>query len=178
MEDIPYIYVVTALLLASLVSVTIWSRRSLLWRALALAVGTALIGLAYISLVDLLSRPKPAAMEFSYLDVEEFEVVYADWTEGVAIYLLVRIPDEPEPRFYRLPWKVSLAEQLQEAMQEAGDEKADLKMSNPFFDPDVEDRERLFYATPQPSPARKGEQRVDPTQFVPSDESGSYGVVK
>ena len=178
MEDIPYIYVILALLFAALVSITIWSRRSLFWRAGALVIGTALIALAYVSLIDLLSKPKPTEMEFSYHDVEEFEVVYADWTEGVAIYLLLRVPNEPEPRFYRLPWKISLAEELQQAMQEAGEENVELKMNNPFFDPDVEDRERLFYATPQPSPPRKGEQRTDPTRFVPEEERGVYGIDK
>ena len=107
--------------------------------------------------------------------VAEFDVLYADWIEGEAIYLLVQIPGEIEPRFYRLPWSIKRAEDLQEAMTEAGEREVDLKIGNPFFDPDVEDRERLFYAKPQRSPPRKGTLRIVPAKFDPNDPKPYYG---
>jgi len=172
MESLPYLYAALALLFAVLVSLVIWARRSLRWRLAGLAVGAFAILFAYFALADLLSRPKPVALEFAHSDVRDFELLYADWTEGEGIYVLLRVPGTAEPRYYRLPWAVTRAEQLQLAITEAAKLHGDLRMGNPFFDPDLEERKRLFYAAPPPPRAPKGGQveevlRYDPNEPIP-----------
>ena len=176
MFNIPYIFAVLVVLFATLITVAIWSRRSLFWRAGCLLVGTATMAVGYVALVDLLSRPKPTMLEFRHQNFEDFEILYTDWTEGEGIYLLLRVPGEAEPRYYALPWKLETAEKLQEAIVEAGEKKTELRVGNPFFDADVEDRERLFYSTPQRAAARKGLREVNPTKFDPEAEQPRYGV--
>ena len=176
MFNIPYIFAVLVLLFAALITVTIWSRRSLFWRAGCLLVGAVTMAVGYVALVDLLSRPKPTMLEFRHQSFEDFEILYTDWTEGEGIYLLLRLPGEAEPRYYALPWNIATAERLQEAIEEAGEKKTELRVGNPFFDPDVEDRERLFYTTPQSAAARKGLRDVDPTKFDPEAEKRRYGA--
>ena len=70
------------------------------------------------------------------------------------------------------------SEKLQEAMAKAGEEKTELRIGNPFFDPDIEDRKRLFYTTPQQAAARKGLREVRPAIFDPKAESPVYGEKK
>ena len=75
--------------------------------------------LAYASLVDLLSRPKPIDLEWWQRNAEEATVLGAKLEENRGIHLWLQLPDVAEPRAYVLPWDRETAERLQEAQREA-----------------------------------------------------------
>jgi len=166
MADIPYLYVAVVALVAALVGIAVWSRRGLRWRSSALALGALLLAVNYVALVDLLSRPKPAALEFRHIDPQTLKVLYADWVENSGIFLLLELPDADEPRYYRLPWHASTAQQLQQVMRGVQAEpNSELRMNNPFLMPDEEEREQLFHAAPQPPPPLKRPREPQPADF-------------
>jgi len=109
-------------------------------------------------------------------DVEEFEVAYADLNPGKSIHLLLRVPGDAEPRLYELPWHPIVAAELQQAMATAEAEQVPVRTGPHLFEVDLEDRDRLFYATPMAALPNKGQQRFEPTQFVPSDSTTMYGA--
>ena len=83
--------------------------------------------------------------------------------EGKAIYLWLALPDEEEPRAYRLPWSTAKAEQLEEAKRRAGEagNSGTVKVRRPFVDESGEEvPDQMFYAPAQaaspPKPAEPG----------------------
>ena len=146
----PILYAGFAALAAALASLAVWSRRSLAVRAGAVALLAMTLGVAYFAYSDLLSRPKPAALELRRLNVEEADVLAAALREDEGIYLWLKLPGFSEPRYYVMPWNRRLAEELQEAMREADREGAGLRMRLPF-EPSLETRDvPRFYPLPQP----------------------------
>jgi hypothetical protein len=137
--------VVIALGLAIL---TVWSRRRLALRFLAVFAAALFMPVAYGAMSELLSRPKPARLEWVRAQAEEAKVLAADMQENVAIYLWLRLPGESEPLAYVLPWSEEAAKQLQGAMRKAEGEKSEVRMRAPFKrNPDQQ--AKLFYAPPQ-----------------------------
>ena len=65
----------------------------------------------------LLGLPKPVEIELRATG----EATLVSWTmqEGVAIWVWVTYPGDPEPMSYRLPWESSQAQQLYEATSRA-----------------------------------------------------------
>lgn len=149
MSGLPIFYIVFVALVAALGLITVWSRRRVAYRvgSVALLVIVAVVG--YGAFNDLLSRPKPAALELNRAAVDEAEALGAALREGHGIYLWLRLPDVIEPRYYVLPWRLRVAEELQEAMREAERNRTGLIMRLPF-ESGLEDREApRFYAVPQ-----------------------------
>jgi hypothetical protein len=152
MAGFPHLYVAFISLAAGLAILAVWSRRRLIVRAGATAMLVLTVALAWLGLADLLSRPKPAALEFIHPGIEEAPVIAAAVREGEGIYLWLKIEGIVEPRYYVLPWKLEVAEQLQEAMRRAERNRVPLIMRLPFdaFDDSVEDRgSPRFYALPR-----------------------------
>lgn len=149
MWALPAFYAVFMVLSAALSLVAVWSRRRLVFRAGSVALLALTAVVAYGAFNDLLSRPKPAALEFSRAAIDEAEVLGAALREGQGIYLWLRLPDIVEPRYYVLPWRLRLAEELQQAMREAERNRSSLIMRLPF-EGGLEEREApRFYAVPQ-----------------------------
>ena len=98
MEVLNILYVIITGLAALLVSIAIWSRRPFKWRLSAFIIGLGLVTILYASILELLSRPKPAHMELFHKDVPEVILLHASWEEDVALYILVEIPGVDEPR--------------------------------------------------------------------------------
>ena len=152
MTDFPHLYVAFITLAAALAILAVWSRRGLAVRAGATALLVLTVALAWLGLTDLLSRPKPAALEFVHPGIEEAPVIAAAVREGEGIYLWLKIEGIVEPRYYVLPWRLEVAEQLQKAMREAEQNRVPLIMRLPFdaFDESLEDRgAQRFYALPR-----------------------------
>lgn len=147
---LPLFYAVFVALAAALAVVAVWSRRRLALRAGCVVLLALTVAAAYGAFNDLLSRPKPAALEFSRAAIDEAEVLGAALREGQGIYLWLLLPDIVEPRYYVMPWNLPLAEELQQAMREAKRNRAGLVMRLPF-EKSIEEREMpRFYAVPQP----------------------------
>ncbi len=149
MLELPAFYAVFVVLAAVLALIAIWSRRRLVFRAGSVALLALTAAVAYGAFNDLLSRPKPAALEFRGAGIEEAEVIGAALREGRGIYLWLRLPDVIEPRYYVLPWNLPLAEELQKVMREAKRNRAGMAMRLPF-EGGLEKRDApRFYAHPQ-----------------------------
>jgi hypothetical protein len=140
MTHLTYIFAGIVLIAAVLASISIWSPRKLWVKASAIGATAALMGMAYVGLTDLLSKPKPVRMEWALRTVQEAQVLGASAREGEGIFLWLEIRGVPEPRSYRMPWDRKAAEQLQTAMREA----------------------QVFYAPPQKAAPNKAVRRNNP----------------
>lgn len=150
MSNLPFLFALAAVLAAMLASIAIWAPRALPVRAGAVICAVLFMPLAYAGLNDLLSRPKPVAMEWWLSEAEEATVLGSQMREGESLYLWLQLPAEAEPRAYRLPWSQQMAQQLQQAIEQAERNGTEARMRLPF-EPTLDGREPKFYATPQPA---------------------------
>ena len=149
MIELFHLFAASAALAAFLAAISIWSHRRL-WAKISAVLATALfIPAIYLSYADLLSRPKPANLEWWHRNVSEATVVGSRLREGEAIYVWIEMADTDEPRAYKLPWQQEMAKQLYGAQREAEANGTKVQMRLPFADL-VEGEEPLFYALPQP----------------------------
>ncbi len=162
MEHLFYWFVPLGLLAAFLGSVAIWSRRALWLKITALAAALLFIPAAYAGLADLLSKPKPIALEWIEASTEEALVLGAALREEDSIYLWLQIPGISEPRSYTLPWDLELALELQDAMKDAEKNNSGVLMRLPF-EPSWGRDDPTFYPLPQPAL---------PPKYVDPDETG------
>ncbi len=176
MTELFYLFAASAALAAVLATISIWSHRKL-WAKLSAVVATALfIPTIYLSYADLLSRPKPASLEWWHRGASEATVVGSKLREGEAIYLWIEMTDSDEPRAYKLPWQQEMAKQLYGAQREAQAKGTKVKMRLPFKDR-TEARDPLFYAVPQPPlPAKHVEQAASRFFRHSSNRSRSDGI--
>ena len=165
------LFAVSAALAAALAAISIWSHRKL-WVKISAVLTTALfIPAIYLSYADLLSRPKPAGLEWWNRNATEATVVGSKLREGEAIYVWIELADTDEPRAYRLPWQQELAKQLYGAEREAEVKGTKVQMRLPFKKR-TDDREPLFYAQPQPPlPPKRAEQTAG--RYFQHSSSGS-----
>lgn len=150
MQSLTQIFVLAALGAAVLATIGIWAPRKLWIRAAAVATTLALLPIGYTAFADLLSRPKPMALEWLNRQATEATVLAATIREGEGIYVWLQYSGPDEPRAYVMPWSRDVAEQLQKAMREAEQNGGGLMIRLPFersWDP----REPKFYAMPQPA---------------------------
>lgn len=156
MSDLLPLFLATLLLAALLTSISIWAPRRARVRGLAFATAFLFVPLSYVSLAELLSKPKPVSLEWARASVQEATVLGSAMREGEAIFLWLQMPGTPEPRAYRLPWSLEAAKQLQKAQREAEEKGTGLAMRLPF-EPSWDKREPKFYALPQPALPPKDE---------------------
>jgi hypothetical protein len=154
MNELFILFAATVLLATLLANIGIWAPRRLWIRMSALLTAALFIPLAYASAASLLSRPKPASLEWVRGQAAEATVIGSSIREGVAIYVWLQMPDSPEPRAYTIPWSQNLAQQLQDARAEAESQGTGLQMRLPF-EKSWDTREPKFYALPQPQLPQK-----------------------
>ena len=151
MSGSPPLFVVAAVLAATLATISVWAPRRLPVKVGARGASPApLMPAAYAAMVDLLSKPKPATFEWWLDQADEATVLGSSVAEDRAIYLWLQLDGVSEPRAYVLPWDQRAAEQLQKAAREAAERQAAVRMRLPF-EPTLDDREPRFYALPQPA---------------------------
>jgi len=165
MTELTYLFAALAVLAGVLTSIAIWAPRRLVIKGTALVTTTLLLPLAYTSMVDLLSRPKPVDLEW-WLHAEEATVLGSQIQENEAIHLWLQLPDVAEPRAYVLPWNRDTAERLQEARRAAEQQGGDVRMRLPF-EASQDDREPQFYAAPQPALPPKDYAEPEPEFYQP-----------
>jgi len=145
-----FLFVPLVLVAALLSNIGIWSPRRMWIKVSALSAAVLFIPLSYTSLSELMSRPKPVALEWLRRELPEATLLGANMQENQAIYLWLKVPEIEEPRAYTLPWNRKLAEQLQRAQRQAKKNRNGVRVRRPF-DGTEDPRERMFYAAPQPS---------------------------
>lgn len=141
---------------AALAAIAVWTPRKTPVRAVAVFIAALFVPVAYLSMHDLLSRPKPMEHEWFKRHVDEAVILGVSLDEGKAIYLWLRLDDSLEPSFYRLPWQTQLAEKLQNLIDEAIQANAVVTIKNPFSKRAFDDLGDLnVHIVPPPVPPLK-----------------------
>ncbi len=148
MSNILYPFAAAALMVAALAAISIWSNHRLLLKSTAVLIVALILPAAYITILDLLSRPKPVSLEWSSRDLSEATVISAHLKEGDRIFLWLQVEGVDEPRYYVLPWDEQVAKQLYGAQQEAKAKGTEVRMNRPFAQKNL-DTDMMFYALPQ-----------------------------
>ena len=148
MDLLPYFYVVTVAIAASLAALAIWSQGSHTLKVSALVLAGMLMATGYIGYVELLGRPKAAEVEWAKESLEESSVIAARLREGKAIYLWIEAEGMEEPRAYALPWSMEHARNLHRAMQQAEANGTGVRLRT-MLEAERATDEPLFYAEPQ-----------------------------
>mgnify|MGYP001181829729 FL=1 len=171
MKDIPYLFALAALIAACLGSIAVWAPRRLLVKASALGAFALFMPVGFAGWSDLLSRPKPVALEWWLSKADEATVLAGTFHEGAGIYVWLQLDGSPEPRAYQLPWSKTEAQQLQKALRDAEASGSGVRMRMPF-EPSLDPREPRFYALPQPAmpPKDASPQGPGPRRFVQPDQ--------
>ncbi len=167
MNSVTYPFAIATLLVAALAAICIWSRQRLWLKVSAIAIMAVFLPVSYMTVVDLLSRPKPISLEWGSRDLSEATVLSAQLKEGERIFLWLRVDGIDEPRYYALPWDEQVAKQLYGAQREADEKGTEVRMTQPFAT-SYDEAETLFYALPQP--ARPPKQAPASNSFYFSSE--------
>ena len=154
MSELTAVFAVLGGLAFVLANIAIWSPRALRVKMGALVTAAVFLPAAYMSLSEMLSRPKPVGSEWARRELAEATVIGSQMVEGQAIYIWLGIEGIEEPRAYTLPWDEKVARQLHGARRNAEASGTLVKMRNPF-ERSNDKRERIFYAAPQPPPPEK-----------------------
>jgi hypothetical protein len=162
------IFIVLATILAN---IGIWAPRRIWVRYCAVLVAALFIPAAYATVSDLLSRPKPASIEWLHRNATEATVLSARIVEGKSIYLWLQLPGETEPRAYVLPYDKQTARQLHEARNNAKRKGTKTRMKRPFAKR-RDNTKRQFYAAPQPHRPKKTVPKFAPHVVVPPEQQG------
>ncbi len=170
MSELTALFAVLGGLAFVLANVAIWSPRKLRVKIGALATAAVFLPAAYMSLSEMLSRPKPVSSEWARRELAEATVIGSQMVEGQGIYVWLGIEGVEEPRAYALPWDEKVARQLHGARRNAEASGAKVKMRNPF-EPSNDKRERVFYAAPQAPPPEKQQTVENPLQYQHSQEN-------
>lgn len=140
MDVIYYIFAATVGTAALLASIAIWAPRKTPIRVLALAAMALFLPIAYAQFVGLLAKPKPASWAWIERGVDKAEILSVSFDEGKAIYMWLRLNGMIEPRFYSLPWRQQIAEDLEDAMVQANRNNSKVILKDPFSKPSLEER--------------------------------------
>ena len=156
-----FLYGLLVLVATGLAAVAIWAPRSTAPKFAALVLSALLMAGGYVSLMEVLGRPKPMEVAWTAEQAEDTTVVAARFVEGEAIYLWLESIEAPVPRAYVLPWSMENAKQLNEATRQAEAEGTEVQMRKLSSD-EAETDEPLFYARPQaPLPDKTAQTRSD-----------------
>src|SRR3954466_9706862 len=104
MQTVMNLFFMTVVLAAGLATISIWSPRKLWVKVGAVLLAACFMPISYASFADLLSKPKPVALEWFNRSMTEAMVLSARMQEGEAIYLWLQLPNSPEPRYYKIGW--------------------------------------------------------------------------
>lgn len=164
MSDAFYLFAALLGLAAALSAIAISAPRALWIKVGALVLTALFVPAVYASLVEMLSRPKPVALEMNRAGLSEAKVLGAELREGESIYVWLAVPGLGEPRAYVLPWDRKLAEELHAAQREARARGTEVHARNAFNAVEGDARPR-FYARPQPASPPKQPPARDPLVF-------------
>jgi hypothetical protein len=164
------LFCVLLALVAVLASIAVWSPRATRLRAVAVALVAGFVPLGYLTLTEVLSQPKPMTHEWFKGSVDEATVLSVSFDEGNAIYLWLQF-DDPEPRYYRLPWRPVLAQKLQNYVDEAIRKGARVMIRNPFSKRSFDDLGDLNVEIILPPPLPGKLPPVPPRVVNPSERS-------
>lgn len=150
-----FLFGIMAIFALILTWVSISHVRSLLFRTILVVLFASFLPLGYVSLAELLGRPKPISLIWLksriISDVKELDAEVLGYTliEDKGIYLYLRLPDRKEPLSVVLPWSLNLAKKLKKGMRGAASKGTTLRVKLPYEN-SLDRNERMFYEPPQP----------------------------
>ena len=148
MEFLNWFYVTLTLLIASIIAITFWSRKNLKIKVITIILGAFSFLISYGSMLEILSRPKPKNLELLNKYANELTLLHVNWVEGEAIYLLVQLDNIIEPRLYKFPWNAAQAQEYDEMLEKGRENGEEVKIANPFYPTNSEQRKTLVYTAP------------------------------
>lgn len=120
LSSVTLLTIIGGVLALALAYIAMWSGRKIFVRYAALLLSIAFIPLSWFAFNDLLSRPKHITLQ----EIHEKKMclsillpVY--FKERVGIYMLIRSPQQEEPRYVIVAWDLKFAIKLQRAQNEA-----------------------------------------------------------
>ena len=156
---------------AALASIAIWAPRPTRVRVLALSITVLFIPIVYVEMVEMLSKPKPMSFEWYERNTTKALLLGTSLDEGKAIYLWLRLDGSLEPRNYKVPWNLKLAEKLEDAVDDAVRNNSTIILENPFSRKSFEDMgDMSVRIVPPPVPPLKMPQPA-PRFFNPRGQS-------
>ncbi|MBF96388.1 MAG: hypothetical protein CFH34_01638 [Alphaproteobacteria bacterium MarineAlpha9_Bin4] len=174
MSNINWFFFIVVILTATLTSLTFKSMLRTYYKVFSLILGVSIFLVSYISLLEVLSRPKPKNLEILNKYVKEVTLLHVSWIEGDSIHILVRLDEVKEPRLYSFPWDPIQAQEFDEALEKGRENNQEVRISNPFFISNLEERKTLIYSAPARSLPAKKAPEVGITAYDPDAEKKSY----
>ena len=176
MNALNWYFITITVLVAIIIAISFWSRKGLKLKVISLILGSFSFILIYGSLIEILSRAKPKNLELLNKYADEVTLLHVNWIEGEAIYLLVKLDDSLDPRLYKFPWSARQAQEFDEAISEGRENGQEVRISNPFYPSNSEERKTLIYAAPnKPLPAKEPPE-VGVTAYDPEAEKKSLEI--
>lgn len=151
-----FLFGIMSILVLILTWVSISHVKSLLFRTVLVVLFASFLPLGYISLTELIGRPKPISLIWIknriITNVEELDAVVLGYTliENKGIYLYLGVPNKTEPLSVILPWSKKLAKKLRKGMRNTREKGTKLRMRL-NFEPSLDDSRQMFYEPPQPA---------------------------
>lgn len=156
MDIIYYLFAGTAGIALALASLAIWAPRRTPVRVVAVVIVALFLPVLYLQMLEMLSKPKPISFEWYEANAERAQLLGVTMNEGQAIYLWLLLDDLSEPRAYKVPWDLKLAEKLEDSVDEAVRRGATIVLRKPFFRKSTEDLGSLnMQIVPPPMPPQK-----------------------
>ncbi len=171
MDILFYVFAGATGVAAALASIAIWAPRPTRVRVLAVVVATLFIPVVYFEMVEMLSKPKPMSFEWYERNTDKAILLSISLDEGNAIYLWLRIDGSLEPRNYKIPWNLRLAEKLEDAYEDAVKRNSTIVLRKPFWRRSLDEWGDLnVEITPPPLPPQK-RPPLPPRFFNPREKS-------
>lgn len=153
-DPLTWIFVLIVVLATGIALIAIRGNQTIVIRGGALGLTAMLMATGYAGLTELMSRPKPATLEWLRAGTSPTTVTASHLRENEAIYLWLVFKGETEPRAYSLPWNIEMARQLRRAERKAAERQSKVKMKS-LRTRDGDKAEPVFHVPPRPAPPPK-----------------------
>ena len=156
MDILNWFFALLTILISFIIALSIWSRKKVKYKVLSITIGVFAYLISYATLLEILSRPKPKNLELLNKYANELTLLHVNWVEGEAIYLLVQLDNLIEPRLYEFLWNAAQAQEYDEMLEKGRENGEEVKIANPFFPTNAEERKTIIYTAPaKPLPPKE-----------------------
>ncbi len=170
MDILNWLYALLTVIISFIIAITIWSRKNVKYKIFSIILGTFSFLISYGTMLEILSRPKPKNLELLNKYANELTLLHVNWVEGEAIYLLVQLDNLKEPRLYEFPWNASQAQEYDEMLEKGRENGEEVKIANPFYPTNAEERKTLVYTSPAKPLPPKEAPKTGITSYDPNVE--------
>jgi hypothetical protein len=134
-------------------------------RGIIVGFFAVILGVLFFGYSDMLGRPKSTRLEVFRASMPDAKVLGSYLKENDGVYLWLQLPGLSEPRYYKLPWDVTVAKSLQNAIAENERQHGSGVGVGQPFERGLSREDPKFYALPQPKLPDKAGERSPVTVF-------------